>query len=59
MVSSDSFGVFRGHVELDGAYVGGHRPGKRGRGAAGKTIVTGLKQRDGSIRAVVIRDVKK
>lgn len=59
MASADSFDMLQGHVELDEAYVGGHRPGKRGRGAAGKTIVMGLKQRDGSIRAVVIPDVKK
>ena len=25
-----------GRVEMDDAYLGGHRPGKRGRGAAGK-----------------------
>ena len=25
-----------GRVEMDGVYLGGHRPGKRGRGAAGK-----------------------
>src|SRR4051794_5459692 len=25
-----------GRVEMDGAYLGGHRPGKRGRGAAGR-----------------------
>lgn len=28
-----------GHVEVDETFVGGHKPGKRGRGAAGKTIV--------------------
>ncbi len=27
---------FGGRVEMDDAYLGGHRPGKRGRGAAGK-----------------------
>ena len=59
MASADNFDMLQGHVELDEAYVGGHRPGKRGRGAEGKTIVMGLKQRDGSIRAVVIPDVKK
>jgi transposase len=30
------------HVELDEAHVGGHRPGKRRRGAAGKVIVVGM-----------------
>jgi len=44
-----------GIVEADDAYVGGKRSGgKRGRGAPGKTIVVGLKQRDGAIKAVVV-----
>src|SRR5438067_12988138 len=30
-----------GRVEADETYVGGPRPGKRGRGAAGKTLVAG------------------
>ncbi len=55
----DGFEVLKGHVELDEAYVGGHRPGKRGRGAAGKTIVMGLKERDGRLTTEVIPDVKK
>ena len=28
-----------GHVEIDETYIGGHRKGKRGRGASGKTVV--------------------
>lgn len=56
---ADGNGVLRGHIELDEAYVGGHRPGKRGRGAAGKTIVMGLKERGGRMQAEVIPDVKK
>lgn len=59
MTKADQFDMLQGHVELDEAYVGGHRPGKRGRGAAGKTIVMGLKERDGRIKAEVIPDVKK
>jgi hypothetical protein len=46
---ADGEEILRGHVEIDEAYVGGHRPGKRGRGAAGKTIVMGMKERDGRI----------
>lgn len=42
MGSADEFEILKGHVELDEAYVGGHRPGKRGRGAEGKTIVMGM-----------------
>ncbi|MDA0340087.1 MAG: IS1595 family transposase [Proteobacteria bacterium] len=51
--------VFGGHVELDEAYVGGKRPGKRGRGAAGKTIVMGVAERGGRIHARVIPNIKK
>jgi ISXO2-like transposase domain len=32
-------------LELDEAYVGGRRSGKRGRGAKGKTIVMGMAER--------------
>ncbi len=49
----------KGHVELDESYVGGRRSGKRGRGAAGKTIVMGMAERGGPIAAQVIPDVKK
>lgn len=51
--------MLAGHVELDEAYVGGRRPGKRGRGAAGKTIVMGLKERDGRMTTEVIPNVRK
>lgn len=47
-------GSLEGHVELDEAYVGGRRAGKRGRGAAGKTIVFGMKERSGFIRTEVL-----
>ncbi len=59
MGNVDGFTMLQGHVELDEAYVGGHRPGKRGRGAAGKTIVMGLKERDGRLTTEVIPDIKK
>ena len=57
--SVDDFDLLQGHVEMDETYVGGHRPGKRGRGAAGKTIVMGMKERDGDMRTAVIPNVKK
>ena len=56
---ADGEAILRGHVEIDEAYVGGHRPGKRGRGAAGKTIVMGIKERDGRMETAVIPNVKK
>lgn len=59
MAKADGFEILQGHIEADEAYVGGRRPGKRGRGAAGKTIVMGLKERDGRITTEVIPDVKK
>ena len=33
--------IFEGEIELDESYFGGHRKGKRGRGAAGKVAVLG------------------
>lgn len=59
MSNADGFDILQGHVELDEAYVGGARPGKRGRGAAGKTIVMGLKERGGKLATQVIPDIKK
>lgn len=59
MASADGSGILRGHIEADEAYVGGRRHGKRGRGAAGKTIVFGMKERGGRMTAEVIPDVKK
>lgn len=59
MGSAAEFEILKGHVELDEAYVGGYRPGKRGRGAEGKTIVMGMAERGGKIAAQVIPDIKK
>jgi len=35
-------GKLKGEIELDEAYFGGRRKGKRGRAAAGKSVVFGL-----------------
>lgn len=59
MTKADGFEIMRGHVEADEAYVGGRRPGKRGRGAAGKTIIMGIKERGGRIVTEVIPNVRK
>ena len=48
-----------GHIEIDETYCGGKRKGKRGRGAAGKTIVMSMLERDGDIKTKVIPDVKR
>lgn len=44
-------------VEMDDTYIGGIRPGKRGRGAAGKTIVLGAVQRQGRVATSVVRNL--
>jgi transposase-like protein len=58
----------RGKVEMDETFVGGPRPGKRGRGAEGKTIVLGAIEvlpsrkkkriRSGRLRMRVVPDAK-
>ena len=58
MVASDFQGLLSGVVEADEAYVGGKRRGKSGRGAAGKTIVVGVKERGGPVKAVVVPNAK-
>jgi transposase len=47
-----------GHIEVDESYFGGRQKGKRGRGAAGKTPVIGIIQRNGSVRTIAIPNVK-
>ena len=47
-------GKLKGEIELDEAYFGGRRKGKRGRGAAGKSIVFGLLERDGRVYTRVV-----
>jgi transposase len=49
---------FCGEIEVDESYFGGHRKGKRGRGAAGKVPVFGLLKRGGRVFAKVIPDAK-
>ena len=41
-----------GNIEIDDAYFGGKRKGKRGRGAAGKSVVLGMLERDGKVYRV-------
>ena len=49
---------FCGKIELDESYFGGHRKGKRGRGAAGKVAVFGILKRGGKVYTQVILDAK-
>ena len=46
--------LFSGEIEVDESYFGGHRKGKRGRGAAGKVAVFGLLKRKGKVHVVII-----
>jgi transposase len=50
--------VFAGEIELDESYFGGVRKGKRGRGAAGKTVVFGILKRGGKVYTKVVDDTK-
>jgi transposase-like protein len=50
-VGAEAVGTrLRGAVEIDDPYYGGHRKGKRGRGAAGKPLVVEIRQRGGRVR---------
>ena len=46
--------MFDGEIEVDESYFGGHRKGKRGRGAAGKVAVFGLLKRNGQVYIVAV-----
>ena len=60
MGKANGFEMLNGHVELDEAYVGGKRSGgKRGRGAPGKTIVFGMKEREGRMTTEIVPNVRK
>lgn len=48
-----------GVVEVDETMVGGVRKGKRGRGAAGKTVVFGMMEKDGDVMTKVVPNVKR
>jgi len=48
-----------GEFEVDETYIGGVRPGKRGRGAEGKTPVFGMMQRKGLVKALKSKDLKR
>jgi len=49
---------FSGEFEADESYFGGKRPGRRGRGAAGKVPVFGILERGGRVRVEVVEDVR-
>jgi transposase len=50
--------TFSGEIELDESYFGGHRKGKRGRGAVGKVPVFGILKMGSKMYTKVIADTK-
>lgn len=55
--AEDARSLLGGEIELDEAYFGGRRKGKRGRAAAGKVPVFGILERDGRVHVSVVLDV--
>jgi transposase len=51
------FNKLSGEIECDESYFGGRRKGNRGRGAAGKTRVFGMLERNGQIFTTIVDDV--
>ena len=50
--------LLAGEIEADESYFGGKRKGKRGRGAANKTPVFGILERNGKVKVEIVQDVK-
>src|SRR5882757_11458769 len=49
---------FAGEIEVDESYFGGHRKGRRGRGAAGKVPVFGLLKRQGRVHVMMVPNAR-
>lgn len=56
--AQDAQELLGGEVEIDEAYFGGRRKGKRGRGAANKVPVFGILEREGKVYVQVVPNVK-
>ena len=64
MANADDNGPLSGHVEIDETFVGGKKRGKKrgiggGHAARGKTVVFGMLQREGTLRAGPVKDANK
>ena len=53
-LEEESSEIWSGDIEVDESYFGGHRKGKRGRGAADKVPVFGLLKRGGKVYTQII-----
>jgi transposase-like protein len=59
MAAVDGNDPLSGTVEIDDVMIGGHRPGKPGRGAAGKTPMIGMIERGGNVMTHVVPNARK
>jgi transposase-like protein len=59
MGKTDGDKPLSGHVEADEMWVGGVRPGPRGKAALGKTVVFGMLQRHGDVMTKIVPDTTK
>ncbi len=50
--------LLAGEIEVFESYFGGHRKGKRGRGAAGKAPVFGLLKRHGKVHVMIVPNAR-
>jgi len=56
--SEAEFRKLSSEIEVDDAYFGGKRKGKRGRGAAGKVMVLGMLERNGKVFTTALEKAK-
>jgi len=59
MGKTDGDRPLSGHIEADEAFIGGVRPGPRGRAAKGKTIVFGMLERHGDVMTKIVPNTTK
>ena len=59
MAEVDGENPLSGDVEIDETVVGGVRPGIRGHGAKGKTIVFGMMQRNGEVMTKIVPNARR
>lgn len=59
MADVDGEGGLSGIIEVDETYIGGKAKGKRGRGAASKTVVFAMLERNGDIMTKIVPNAKR